>query len=61
MSVTRHFIESLFLRIEQRLKASLKKMSGVAALFKIILDNTHYFEKERSVAAVLQELQQSRL
>ena len=61
MTITRHFVETLFLRIEQRLKASLKKMNGVASLFKVIMDNTHYFETERNVASLLAELQQSRL
>lgn len=59
--VTRHFIETLFLRIEQRLKSSLDKINGVVNLFKLIMDNTHYFEKERNMAGILQGLQKSRL
>ena len=59
--VTRHFIETLFLRIEQRLKSSLGKINGVVNLFKLIMDNTHYFEKERNMASILQGLQKSRL
>lgn len=59
--VTRHFIETLFLRIEQRLKASLNKINGVVSLFKLIMDNTHYFEKERNLGLILQGLQKSRL
>ena len=61
MSVIKHFIETLFVRIEQRLKASLKKIVGVSALFKLIMDNSHYYEKEKNVLAVLADLQTTRL
>ena len=61
MSVTKHFIETLFVRIEQRLKASLQKIIGVANLFKLIMDNSHYYEKEKNVLNILAELQFTRL
>lgn len=60
-TLIKHFIETLFVRIENRLKASLKKISGVGTLFKTLMDNTHYFEKEKGVFVILEELQLSRL
>ena len=52
IKVTRHFIETLLLHIEQRLKSSLDKINGVVNLFKLSMDNTHHFEKERNMAGI---------
>ena len=60
-TIIKQFIEALFVRIEQRLKASLAKIKGVTNLFTLISDNSHYFEKEKSVLQTLTELQVSRL
>ena len=59
--VTTHFIETLLLYIEQRLKSSLDKINGVVNLFKLSMNNIYYFEKERNMAGIQQGLQKSRL